>query len=128
MIPRPHGERDGMGAITPFHCLHCAFAITFGADTSLTVGPGWDNVTGLVSPTGCRLSRLSGVSTGTVSTEATVTLTAKEFRPHAKGGEHAECGRRLRAFIELATIRITLAHIASRRFQTTSPRGWNPRD
>lgn len=28
------------------------FVITFGTDTSLTTGPGWDNVTGLGTPTG----------------------------------------------------------------------------
>jgi len=39
-------------AITPFHNLHGAFAIAFGADTSLTVGPGWDNVTGFGQPNG----------------------------------------------------------------------------
>ncbi len=39
-------------AITPLHNLHSAFAITFGTDTSLTVGPGWDNVTGFGQPNG----------------------------------------------------------------------------
>jgi subtilase family serine protease len=29
-----------------------SFAVTFGADTSLTVGPGWDNVTGYGQPNG----------------------------------------------------------------------------
>lgn len=28
------------------------FVITFGTDTSLTTGPGWDNVTGLGTPNG----------------------------------------------------------------------------
>ncbi|MEI9985640.1 MAG: hypothetical protein WDN69_22130 [Aliidongia sp.] len=29
-----------------------SFAVSFGADTSLTVGPGWDNVTGYGQPNG----------------------------------------------------------------------------
>jgi hypothetical protein len=28
------------------------FVITFGTDTSLTTGPGWDNVTGVGTPNG----------------------------------------------------------------------------
>jgi subtilase family serine protease len=32
--------------------IHTVFGITFGADTSLTVGPGWDNVTGYGEPNG----------------------------------------------------------------------------
>jgi len=28
------------------------FVLTFGTDTSLTTGPGWDNVTGLGTPNG----------------------------------------------------------------------------
>jgi subtilase family serine protease len=39
-------------AIGPLHNLHSAFAVTFGTDTSLTVGPGWDNVTGFGQPNG----------------------------------------------------------------------------
>jgi subtilase family serine protease len=41
-----------LAAISNLHNLHFAFAITFGADTSLTVGPGWDNVTGFGEPIG----------------------------------------------------------------------------
>jgi subtilase family serine protease len=32
--------------------IHSVFGVTFGADTSLTVGPGWDNVTGFGEPNG----------------------------------------------------------------------------
>lgn len=41
-------------AITPLpgSGFHNAFAITFGGDTSLTSGPGWDNVTGFGEPNG----------------------------------------------------------------------------
>jgi hypothetical protein len=28
------------------------YVLTFGTDTSLTTGPGWDNVTGLGTPNG----------------------------------------------------------------------------
>jgi subtilase family serine protease len=51
-------------AITPFHCLHCAFAIAFGADTSLTVGPGWDNVTGFGQPNGLPFIQAVGSQKG----------------------------------------------------------------
>src|SRR5258707_14548568 len=36
------------------------FVITFGTDTSLATGPGWDNVTGVGTPNG--LSFISGVT------------------------------------------------------------------
>lgn len=36
------------------------FVITFGTDTSLTTGPGWDNVTGLGTPNG--LSFINGIT------------------------------------------------------------------
>jgi subtilase family serine protease len=32
--------------------IHSVFGVTFGTDTSLTVGPGWDNVTGYGEPNG----------------------------------------------------------------------------
>jgi hypothetical protein len=51
-------------AITPFHNLHSAFAIAFGADTSLTVGPGWDNVTGFGQPNGLPFIRAVGSQRG----------------------------------------------------------------
>ena len=35
-----------------FAGIHTVFGVTFGADTSLTVGPGWDNVTGYGEPNG----------------------------------------------------------------------------
>jgi subtilase family serine protease len=51
-------------AITPFHNLHGAFAVTFGADTSLTVGPGWDNVTGFGQPNGLPFIKAVGSQLG----------------------------------------------------------------
>jgi len=48
----------------PFHNLHAAFAITFGADTSLTVGPGWDNVTGFGQPNGLPFIKAVGSQRG----------------------------------------------------------------
>jgi hypothetical protein len=36
------------------------FVITFGTDTSLTTGPGWDNVTGLGTPNG--LNFINGIT------------------------------------------------------------------
>jgi len=53
-----------LAAITPFHCLHCAFAVSFGADTSLTVGPGWDNVTGFGQPNGLPFIQAVGSQRG----------------------------------------------------------------
>jgi subtilase family serine protease len=57
-------EPNYLVAITPLHCLHCAFAITFGADTSLTVGPGWDNVTGFGQPNGLPFIQAVGSGRG----------------------------------------------------------------
>jgi subtilase family serine protease len=45
-------QTNFLAAITNLHNLHSAFAVTFGADTSLTVGEGWDNVTGFGEPNG----------------------------------------------------------------------------
>jgi subtilase family serine protease len=45
-------QTNFLAAITNLHQLHSAFAITFGADTSLTVEEGWDNVTGFGEPNG----------------------------------------------------------------------------
>ena len=45
-------QTNFLAAITNLHNLHFAFAVTFGADTSLTVGEGWDNVTGFGEPNG----------------------------------------------------------------------------
>jgi subtilase family serine protease len=47
-------QTNYLTAITPLAGtgIHNAFAITFGADTSLTVGYGWDNVTGFGEPNG----------------------------------------------------------------------------
>jgi subtilase family serine protease len=57
-------QPDYLAAITPFHNLHAAFAITFGADTSLTVGPGWDNVTGFGQPNGLPFIKAVGSQRG----------------------------------------------------------------
>jgi subtilase family serine protease len=48
-------------AMSPLGNLHSAFAVAFGTDTSLTVGPGWDNVTGFGTPNG--LPFIQGVGT-----------------------------------------------------------------
>jgi hypothetical protein len=48
----PVAQTNFLAARTNLHNLHDAFAITFGADTSLTVGEGWDNVTGFGEPNG----------------------------------------------------------------------------
>ena len=45
-------QTNFLAAITNLHQLHSAFAVTFGADTSLTVEEGWDNVTGFGEPNG----------------------------------------------------------------------------
>jgi subtilase family serine protease len=47
-------QTNYLAAITPLpgSGIHNAFAIAFGADTSLTVGKGWDNVTGFGEPNG----------------------------------------------------------------------------
>jgi subtilase family serine protease len=49
-------QTNYLAAITPggeiSGSIHTAFAITFGADTSLTVETGWDNVTGFGEPNG----------------------------------------------------------------------------
>ena len=45
-------QTNFLAAITNLHNLHSAYAITFGADTSLTVEEGWDNVTGFGEPNG----------------------------------------------------------------------------
>lgn len=45
-------QTNFLAAITNLHQLHSAFAVTFGADSSLTVGEGWDNVTGFGEPNG----------------------------------------------------------------------------
>jgi hypothetical protein len=45
-------QTNFLAAITNLHQLHSAFAITFGADSSLTVEEGWDNVTGFGEPNG----------------------------------------------------------------------------
>jgi subtilase family serine protease len=45
-------QTNFLAAITNLHNLHSAFALTFGADSSLIVGEGWDNVTGFGEPNG----------------------------------------------------------------------------
>jgi subtilase family serine protease len=49
-------QTNYLAAITPAAQIsggiHSAFAVTFGADTSLTVETGWDNVTGFGEPNG----------------------------------------------------------------------------
>jgi hypothetical protein len=50
----PFAQTSYLAAITPLpgSGFHNAFAISFGTDTSLTVGAGWDNVTGFGEPNG----------------------------------------------------------------------------
>jgi subtilase family serine protease len=45
-------QTNFLAAISNLHNLHLAFAVSFGADTSLTVTEGWDNVTGFGEPNG----------------------------------------------------------------------------
>ena len=49
-------QTNYLAAITPggeiSGSIHTAYAIAFGADSSLTVGTGWDNVTGFGEPNG----------------------------------------------------------------------------
>jgi len=57
-------QQNYLVAISNLHNLHGAFAITFGADTSLTVGPGWDNVTGFGQPNGLPFIQAVGSQRG----------------------------------------------------------------
>lgn len=58
-------QTNFLAAITNLHNLDDAFAITFGADTSLTVEEGWDNVTGFGEPNGLPfIQGVTGKKTG----------------------------------------------------------------
>jgi subtilase family serine protease len=57
-------QQNYLVAISPLHNLHWAFAVTFGTDTSLTVGPGWDNVTGFGQPNGLPFIQAVGSQRG----------------------------------------------------------------
>jgi subtilase family serine protease len=58
-------QTNFLAAITNDHNLHSAFAFTFGADTSLTVTEGWDNVTGFGEPNGLPfIQGVTGKTTG----------------------------------------------------------------
>ena len=58
-------QTNFLAAITNDHNLHSAFAFTFGADTSLTVEEGWDNVTGFGEPNGLPfIQGVTGKTTG----------------------------------------------------------------
>lgn len=55
-------QANYLAAISNLHNLHSAYAITFGADSSLTVGPGWDNVTGYGEPVGLSFIQAVGAA------------------------------------------------------------------
>ena len=58
-------QTNFLAAISNLHNLHSAFAVTFGADTSLTVTEGWDNVTGFGEPNGLPfIQGVTGKTTG----------------------------------------------------------------
>ena len=61
----PIAQTNFLAAITNDHNLHSSFAFTFGADTSLTVTEGWDNVTGFGEPNGLPfIQGVTGKTTG----------------------------------------------------------------